>query len=134
VNVSEAVQNMVVEELEWGRFFERCCEWGMYRLRAEAQYQFRNELRERGHRFSSVDLEDAMFDLARELCPDTPAAADDVFDEWAAEIIRKAVRWFKANGVEGSFDSHFEILSTRLLERKRIEFRHAAREWAGAQR
>ena len=56
---------------EWRYFFRACCETSPFRLRSQV-WQFRDELRDRGHEYpdrGNPELEDALFELARELLP-----------------------------------------------------------------
>jgi hypothetical protein len=63
-------------------FFRSCCETSAFRVRSQA-WQFREELKERGHGFPTEEVEDVLLGLARDLLPDTPAAKWDA--EWAHE-------------------------------------------------
>ena len=72
-----AVAELLRESRQWRRFFKSCCQASALRLRSQA-WQFRNELRDRGDDFALEETEDALFDLAQQLLPATPAA------EWAA--------------------------------------------------
>jgi hypothetical protein len=72
----------------WRSFFRSCCENSAFRLRSQA-WQFREELKERGHEFLTEEVEDALLGLARELLPDTPAAQWDA--EWAHELCKDAL-------------------------------------------
>jgi hypothetical protein len=54
-------------------FFRSCCESSAFRLRTQT-WQFREELKERGHGFPTEEVEDALLGLARTLLPGTPAA------------------------------------------------------------
>jgi hypothetical protein len=65
---------------EWRAFFRLCCERSAVSIRSQA-WQFRDELKDRGKRFETDEVEDALPSLARELLPDSPAAQWDV--EWA---------------------------------------------------
>ena len=73
---------------EWRSFFRSCCETSPLRLRSQA-WQFREELKERGHGFLSEEVEDALLGLARNLLPDTPAAQWDA--EWAHKLCKDAL-------------------------------------------
>jgi hypothetical protein len=73
---------------DWRSFFRSCCETSAFRLRSQG-WQFREELKERGHGFPTEEVEDALLGLARELLPDTPVAQWDA--EWAHELCKDAL-------------------------------------------
>ena len=73
------------ESQEWRLFFKSCCETSALRL-ATQSWQFRDVLRERGHKFSANEVEDALLGLAREVLPNTPAAQWDT--DWAHELCK----------------------------------------------
>src|SRR5215204_6682101 len=73
---------------EWRTFFRSCCERSALSLRSQV-WQFRDELKDRGHKLQAEELEDALLDLARELLPDTSAAQWDT--EWAHELCKDAL-------------------------------------------
>ena len=77
MRATTAVAGLLRESREWRRFFKSCCQTSALRLRSQA-WQFCNELRDRGHDLVLEETEDALFDLALQLLPDTPAA------EWPA--------------------------------------------------
>jgi hypothetical protein len=72
----------------WRVFFRSCCETSAFRLRSQV-WQFREELKERGHGFLTEEVEDALLGLARELLPKTPAARWD--SQWAHELCKGAL-------------------------------------------
>jgi hypothetical protein len=69
-------------------FFRSCCETSPSRLRSQA-WQFREELEDLGNQFQTVEVEDALLGLARELLPHTPAAQWDA--EWAHYLCKDAL-------------------------------------------
>jgi hypothetical protein len=71
-----ALLELFKESSEWRAFFRSCCERSASRLRSQA-WQFRDELRDRGHKLQAEEVEDALLGLARKLLPDTPAAKWD---------------------------------------------------------
>jgi hypothetical protein len=73
---------------EWRAFFRSCCEISASRLRSQT-WQFRDEVKDRGHKLQAEEVEDALLGLARELLPDTPAAQWDA--EWAHELCKDAL-------------------------------------------
>ena len=72
-----AVAGLLRESRKWRRFFRSCCQTSALRLRSQG-WQFRNELRDRGHDLPLEETEDALFELAQQLLPAAPAA------EWSA--------------------------------------------------
>jgi hypothetical protein len=72
----------------WRAFFRTCSESSALRLRAQA-WQFREELKERGHGLVSEEVDDSLLGLARELLPTTPAAQWDA--EWAHDLCKDAL-------------------------------------------
>src|ERR671920_2282689 len=83
-----ALLELFKESSEWRAFFRSCCEMSAFRLRSQA-WQFREELKERGHGILSEEVEDALLGLARNLLPDTPAAHWDA--QWAHELCKDAL-------------------------------------------
>ena len=83
-----ALLDLFKESSEWRAFFRSCSETGALRLRSQA-WQFRDDLEGRGHKLQSVEVEDALLGLARELLPDTPAAQWDA--EWAHDLCKGAL-------------------------------------------
>ena len=83
-----ALLELLKESSEWRAFFRSCCESSAFRLRSQAP-QFCDELNERGHRFLTEEVEDALLGLARELLPETPAARWDC--QWAHELCKDAL-------------------------------------------
>jgi hypothetical protein len=83
-----ALLELLKESSEWRSFFRSCCETSAFRLRSQT-WQFREELKERGHGFLTEEMEDSLLGLARELLPDTPAAQWDA--QWAHELCKDAL-------------------------------------------
>jgi hypothetical protein len=75
-----ALLELFKESSRWRAFFRSCCERSALRLRSQA-WQFRDELKDRAHKFGSEEVEDALLGLARELLPSSAAARWDA--EWA---------------------------------------------------
>lgn len=67
--------------------FKGCCNTSALRLRSQA-WQFRDELASRGYDVARKEVEDALFELARDLFPDSPAAD---FSAWAELLYRDAL-------------------------------------------
>jgi len=84
----EALLDLLKNEREWWSFYKLCCERSSRRLTAQA-WQFRDELRDRGHHFQTVVVELTLLGLARELLPESAAAVWDV--EWAHELCKGAL-------------------------------------------
>ena len=117
----KAVEALLRDTLEWRAFFDSCCESGHLRLRTQG-WQFRDELRDRGHEHNLENIEDALWDLARDLLPESPAAKWDV--EWAGELASRALRYLAEHYVEdadlsglGKWDE--EVVAAGIAEDRR---------------
>ena|SRR5215211_1567939 len=88
MKVRTALLELFKESHKWRSFVRSCCETSALRLRSQA-WQFRDELKDRGHGFSNDEVEDSLLGLARELLPDTRAAQWDA--EWAHELYKEAL-------------------------------------------
>ncbi len=80
-----ALLELFKDSSKWRAFFRSCCETSAFRLRSQA-WQFRDPLKERGHKFTADEVEDALLELAREVLANTPAAQWDC--EWAHELCK----------------------------------------------
>jgi hypothetical protein len=118
----EAVEALLRASPEWRYTFKTFCFQGRFRLRAQT-WQFRDELRDRGHEFEHEDLEDALFDLACALLPDSPAARWDT--EWATELTSWAVRYLAERYEGGADRSVLEPWAEKLYEAGVAEDRRA---------
>jgi hypothetical protein len=78
MNARTALLELFKESSGWRAFFRSYCETSPSRLRSQA-WQFCDELKDRGHKLQSEEVEDSLLGLAMELLPDTPAA------QWDAE-------------------------------------------------
>jgi hypothetical protein len=83
MKVRTALLELFKESREWRTYFRSCCEYSALRLRSQA-WQFRDELKERGHEFLTEEVEVALLGLARELLPNSPAGRWDA--EWARRL------------------------------------------------
>ena len=101
MSARQALIELLKASPEWRRFFRQCCETSALRLRSQA-WQFRDELVDRGERFSTEDLEDALLTIARKVLPESPAAKWD--GEWAAGLTRDALRRLNERQAELSTD------------------------------
>ena len=109
---------------EWRCFFRACCETSPFRLRLQV-WQFRDELAERGHEYSgrgNLELEDALFGLARELMPNSPAARWD--DEWASSLCKDVLARF-AERCAGLTTAEMEALDLSAQDVWEERMRHA---------
>jgi hypothetical protein len=88
MKVRTALLELFKESSGWRAFFRSCCENNAFRFHTQT-WQFREELKQRGHGFLTEEVEDALLGLARELLPDTPAAQWDT--EWAHELCKGAL-------------------------------------------
>ena len=95
----KALETLLRHSSEWRDFFDSCCESGHLRLRSQSR-QFRDELHDRGHDHSLEDIEDALWELAHDLLPESPAAKWDT--EWAGELASKALQHLAERYVEGA--------------------------------
>jgi hypothetical protein len=78
-----ALLELFKESGRWRTCFRSCCERSAFRLRSQA-WQFGDELKERGHKFGSKEVEVTLLGLARELLPNSPAGSWDA--EWARRL------------------------------------------------
>jgi hypothetical protein len=85
VKATTALLELFRQEREWRQFFRSCSEMSTHRLITQT-WQFRDELGDRGHRFQTEEVEDALLGLARELLPDSAAAGWN--DDWAHELCK----------------------------------------------
>lgn len=85
MKATTALLEQFKKEREWRQFFRSCSEMSTHRL-ATQTWQFRDELGDRGHRFQSEEVEDALLSLARELLPDSAAAGWN--EDWAHELCK----------------------------------------------
>jgi hypothetical protein len=83
-----ALLELFKESHEWRSFFRSCCETSAFSLRTQT-WQVREKLKERGYRFITEEVEDALLGLARVLLPNTPAAQWDT--EWAHNLCKEAL-------------------------------------------
>ena len=83
-----ALLEVFKQSRKWRSFFRSCCESSALRLRTQT-WQFREELKERGHGFLTEEVEDSLIGLARELLPDAPAARWD--GVWAHHLCKDAL-------------------------------------------
>ena len=83
-----ALLELFKESSEWRAFFRSCCERSASRLRSQA-WQFRDELKDRGHKLQADEVEEALLGLARDLLRASPAAQWD--PEWAHDLCKDAL-------------------------------------------
>jgi hypothetical protein len=83
-----ALLELFKESSGWRAFFRSCSQSNAFRLRSQS-WQFREELKERGHGFLTEEMEDVLLGLARELLPNTLAAQWDA--EWAHDLCKDAL-------------------------------------------
>jgi hypothetical protein len=128
--VKTRVEELVTSELEWSLFFECCCETSAERLRAQA-WQFKDELEERSRkferprrRFRSLDVENALLELAVELLPDTPAGSQNPREV----LLTEAVVWLVTQPVSEEAVRQFFYGAEEIWEQSLGEFREELRE------
>lgn len=85
----------LLKESDWQHFFKMCCESGVTRLEAQA-WQFQEELAAK----RLDDVQDALFDLARELMPESPAANKAAYEDWAGGLLRQMFNLLHERGLE----------------------------------
>jgi hypothetical protein len=82
-----ALVELLKERRDLRAFYKACCEGSVRRLRAQA-WQFRDELAEAGHVVPLREVQDTLFELARDLFPDSPGAD---FVSWAGLLCGDAM-------------------------------------------
>ncbi len=88
MKIRAALIALFKESQEWRNFFKSCCETSTLRLTTQS-WQFRDDFRDRSHKFSADEVEDALLSLVREVLPNTPAAQWDT--EWAHKLCKDAL-------------------------------------------
>jgi hypothetical protein len=83
-----ALLELFKKERERQSFFRSCCEISTHRLTSQTR-QFCGELSDRGHRFQTEEVEDALLGLVRDLLPESAAAQWDA--EWAHPLCKHAI-------------------------------------------
>lgn len=133
MSARQDIADLMRSSKEWRQFFRACCERGHFRLRSQAR-QWRDTLRDRGQEHTLEDAEDALWELARDLLPNTSAAAWDT--EWAGELAKKALDYLAKRYVEeadlsglGWWDD--EIVAAGVAE-DRARYRVAVRSYVRA--
>jgi hypothetical protein len=130
-----AVLELLQENPGWRCFFRQCCETSSFRLCSQV-WQRRADLRDRGQDFDLQVLEDALSDLARELMPDSPAAAWDA--TWEREMPERAERYAeeKMDKLPPESRATVDVRSDLLVEvgraaaeRSRARYQMALRAW-----
>ena len=129
----KALEALLLGDREYLRLFKQCCESGHLRPGSQA-WQFRDELRDRDHEHSLEDIEDTLWELARDLLPESPAAKWDV--EWAGELASRALRYLAEHYVEDADLSRLakwdeEIVAAGVAEDRRA-YRAAIRGYIQA--
>ncbi len=135
VGVRAGVEALLRDSAEWRYFFRQCAETSPLLLHSQA-WQWREELRDRGHDVALEDLEDALSDLARELLPDSPGARWD--PTWEREMMERAERYAEEKMEElpeerrAAVDVRSDLLANvgrAAAERSRVRYREALRAW-----
>ncbi len=89
MKVRTALLELFRESHEWSLFVRSCCERSALRLRSQT-WQFGDELKERGHKVGSEEVEDILLGMARELLPTSAAAKWDA--EWARRLCEATLK------------------------------------------
>ena len=135
MRATTAVAGLLRESRKWRVFFKSCCQTSALRLHSQA-WQFRNELRDRGHDLLLEEAEDALFDLVQQLLPAAPAAE---WSAWAALVCEDALARLQEH-YAGLTPKEKEALDLsrawrqdeRIVAAGRAEDRPALREAVGA--
>lgn len=127
MNIDKALLRLL-RKADWQHFFQACCQDGVVRLEAQA-WQFQEELCERQGRKNYIitDVQDALFDLARELMPETPAATQAAFENWAGSLLRQMFNFLYAHGLEGPDGEDADTIDEAYATGARATLRAAAR-------
>ena len=88
MKASTALLELFKLDREWRQFFRSCCQRSTHRLSTQT-WQFRDELKHRGHSYRVEEVEDALLSLARALLPQSPAAQWDT--EWAHALCKSSL-------------------------------------------
>jgi hypothetical protein len=127
--IKTMVRRLIESSPEWRHSFAMFCEDGEVRLEAQA-WQFREELQVRGHTPPLHSVEDALFDLARELYPDSPAADERVFSNWATELWRQALNHYGKAWKQAGEPTHLTAdENSEACWGSRAEYRAEVRRW-----
>ena len=135
-----ALVELLKSNRDYRVLFKGCCETSAFRLRAQA-WQFREELAKRGYFVALEEAQDTLFELARSLFPDSPAAQWDA--EWASRLCREALARLGERYTEltederkgldlSGQDPHEEAVSRAGYENNPAAFRLALAEWERA--
>ncbi len=120
---------------DYAHFFQLCAESGPHRLYDQA-WQFRAELLERGKTAPLPDVEDALFELARERLPESPGGTEEAGVYLRDEILRRALQYANRHYVEGSslsaLDDPGERVNVAYADGSFGELREAARAYVRA--
>lgn len=138
MSTRQDVADLMRNNPEWLQFFKQCCYAGHLRLRSQAR-QWQRQLhvaKLRGQEHTLADIEDALWELARDLLPDSPAAAWDT--EWAGGMASKVLRYLAENYPEcsGSEELHpyHEAVQAAEASGERPAYYEALREYVRAGR
>ncbi len=119
-------------------FFRRLCFAGHYRMRAQA-WQYHAQSQAMGWRYSRADIEDALWELACALFPESPAAKWDT--AWAQEIFAMAEDYLEGQQFRHALtpdeEAEYVLRADRAMEEgartgRRAPYRAALREWMHA--
>ena len=87
MNATIALVRLLKENKDYRRLFKGCSRTSAFRLRSQG-WQFREELAQRGHVVPLDEVQDSLFELVRELLPETPGAD---FVTWAGLLCGDAM-------------------------------------------
>lgn len=123
------VEKLIMSEPEWGHFFQMCCSDGVERLEGQV-WQFRDELADYGQRHRLDDVQDALFDLARELVPESLAAGKAAYEDWAGSLLRQMFDLLHERGLEGPAGVDADRIDEAYATYTRATLRAVVRDYA----
>jgi hypothetical protein len=137
----DEVLDLLAEDRGLRDWFARLCASGPEALSAQSR-QFASMIADGGTFAVPVsveprlagDVEDALFDLAGELLPDSPAARPEHFERWAAELAANALAHLAEFRVEGQQLAAVggDEVDRAAASGSRVAYRAALRRWTKA--
>ena len=107
MKATTALLELFKEERQWRQFFRSCSEMSTHRLITQT-WQFRDELGDRGHRFQTEEVEDALLGLAGELLPDSAAAGWN--EDWAHKLCKDTLNRLENHYTEFTAEQEVAVL------------------------
>jgi hypothetical protein len=119
VKATTALLELFKEERQWRQFFRSSSEMSTHRLITQT-WQFRDELGDRGHRFQTEEVEDALLGLARGLLPDSAAAGWN--GDWAHELCKDSLNRLENHYTEFTAEQEVAVLWAQDTWDERMSF------------